>query len=190
MALLKYFKKIEEKPEDHDHRFTFSEPSTSSLSPVPHRPKKRGPYLKFSPEEKAEIGRYASEHGVMKAMKRFEAKSVKESSIRDWKRAYEKELKERVSNAKPGEMVSVDSLTGSKQGRPPLLGVKLDEQLQGKVISMRSRQAVINSNVVLGLARALLLKSDKNLLHDFGGPIALDKKWARQFLRRIGFSKR
>ena len=55
---------------------------------------------------------------------------------------------------------------------------------------MRTHQAVINSNVVLGLARALLLKNGKRLLHDFDGPIALNKEWAHHFLRRIGFTKR
>ena len=55
---------------------------------------------------------------------------------------------------------------------------------------MRSQQAVINSNVVLSIARALLLKDNRMLLMEFGGPITLEKEWARNVLKRMGFSKR
>lgn len=74
-----------------------------------------------------------------KEKKHFKAKNVKESSIRDWRKSYEKELKEKFSRSKAGDIVSVN----------PLLALKLDEQLQSKVLSMRTHQAVINSNIVL-----------------------------------------
>ena len=99
-------------------------------------------------------------------------------------------MKETVANAKPGEVVS-DSLTCRKRpGRPPLLGELLDQQLQEKILSMRSKQAVINSSVGISVARALLLKNNKLLLDYFGGPITLQKDWARHLLKRMGFSKR
>ena len=186
MALLKYFPKIN-KTEESSVKSPYLLPSVSAKC---DQPKKRGPYLKLNSSEKAEIGKYASEHGVTKAAKRFEEKQVKKSSIRDWQRAYESELKEKVASAKPGELVVVESLPCKKRGRPPLLGTKLDEQLQAKILLMRSQQAVINSNIVIGVARALLLKSNKSLLSDFGGPINLEKEWARQLLKRMGFSKR
>ena len=98
-------------------------------------------------------------------------------------------MKEKVANAKPGEVVSVDSLTFRKKpGRPPLLGKLFDQQLQAKILSMRSQQAVVNSSVVVSIARALLLKNNKLLLDDFGGPITLQKDWARHFLKQMGFS--
>ena len=71
-----------------------------------------------------------------KGKKHFKAKNVKESSIRDWRKSYEKE---KFSRSKAGDIVSVN----------PLLALKLDEQLQSKVLSMRTQQAVINSNIVL-----------------------------------------
>ena len=51
----------------------------------------RGEYLKFSEKEKAVIAKFASEHGVAKAVHHFQGKNVKENSVRDWKRIYEKE---------------------------------------------------------------------------------------------------
>ena len=67
-------------------------------------------------------------------------------------------------------------MSGKKRGKPLLIGMKFDEQLQAKLLSMRSQQAVINSNIVLSVARALLLKDNKMLLSEFGRPIALEKE--------------
>lgn len=152
------------------------------------RPKQRGSYLKFTPKEKAEIVKYTSEHGIARACNHFKEKNVKKSSIIDWRNAYEKELKKHA-DSKTGEMVSVESLSKKRRGRPSLLGTKLDEQLQAKIISMRSQQAVINLNIVLSIARALLLKDNKMLLTEFGGPIILEKEWARNVLKRWNSAK-
>ena len=64
--------------------------------------------MKLPQEEKAGIAKYASEHGVLKAVRHFKDKDLKESSVRDWKRLYEKELKKKCSEAlsqppEPGE---------------------------------------------------------------------------------------
>ena len=59
---------------------------------------------------------------MAKAVRNFKDKNVKDSSVRDWKKMYEKELKERSKNAGIGEEVSVESLPDKTGGRPPLLG--------------------------------------------------------------------
>ena len=89
-------------------------------------PKKWGEYLKFSKEEKVVIAKYASEHGVAKAIWHFQSKNAKENSVRGWKRIYEKELRDKRKNATPGKTIKIKSLPSKKQGRPPLLGYKLD----------------------------------------------------------------
>ena len=111
MSLLQYFRKVdtkdEEKPEKNEE--------SSTNGPKSDRPKQRGSYLKFTPKEKAEIAKYASEHGIARACKHFKEKNVKKSSIIDWRNAYEKELKKKLADSKPGEMVSVESLSGKKK---------------------------------------------------------------------------
>ena len=34
------------------------------------------------------------------------------------------------------------------------------------------------------------MKSNKSLLHEYGGPIQLSKEWAKSVLRRMGYTKR
>ena len=78
--------------------------------------------------------------------------------------------------AKPGEAVVVSALPGKKRGRPPILGVNLDGVLQERIISMRIQQTAISTSVVVGIGRGLLLKHDRALLDDFGGPIKPNKE--------------
>ena len=90
--------------------------------------------------------------------------------MRDWKKLYEKELKERLRSAGVEE-VRVESLPGKTRGRPPLLGEKLDKYLQEIITEMRSRGTAIGSTIVVAVARGILLKHDKQQLEEFGGPI-------------------
>ena len=55
---------------------------------------------------------------------------------------------------------------------------------------MRSRGAPVNTNIVIGTGRAILLKHSKSSLEEFGGSIVLGKEWAKSVLRRMGFTKR
>ena len=161
---------------------------TGSRSTV--RKRKRGEYSKYSENDKALIAKYASEHGVSKALKHFREKDLKESSVRDWKKAYEKELRDRCKRASPGEEVAVVALCSKKRGRPPLLGEKLDKYLQEIISYMRSRGVPIGTSITMGIGRGILLKHNRNMLEDFGGSIKLNKEWAKSVLRRMGFSKR
>ena len=153
--------------------------------------KRRGQYLRISQEEKAAIGKFASEHSVTKAVRKFNDKGVKESTIRGWRRLYEEELHSMSGAASFSEEVVVSSLPSKKRGRPPVLGKNLDEMLQEIILSfMVDQQTVITSSVVIDIVRALLLRFDKSSLSDFGGPINPNKKWAHYILRRMGISKK
>ena len=60
------------------------------------RSNKHSPYLKATPEQKAVIGRYAAENGIVNLIRRFQkdfpTDSLKESTVRGWKNTYLKEL--------------------------------------------------------------------------------------------------
>ncbi len=58
---------------------------------------KRGSYVKFTPEQKAEVGKRAAEHGVAATVRYFGKRfpGLKESSVRTWRNAYTLEIKKR-----------------------------------------------------------------------------------------------
>jgi len=88
MALLKYFHPVRSKPKLKEACGTSSASSSDGQSET----RKRGTYAKFTPQDRAVIGKYAGEHGVMKAVQYFKGKDLKDSSIRDWKKANEFQL--------------------------------------------------------------------------------------------------
>ena len=88
------------------------------------------------------------------------------------------------------QTIEIASLPSKKQGRPPLLGYKLDQLLQEQIVSMRKRGTPISSHMVIGVARGLLLKHNRSFLNDFGGPITLTKDWAICVMRGMGYTKR
>ena len=122
MALLKYLHPLDEMP-DPSGPLSSVIPSKTIVEvnkvvrEAKMKEKKRGEYTRLTQKEKA-IGKYASEHGVTKTVKRYSDKDVKESSIRDWKKMYEKELRDKCKGAEPGETIVVDVLPVKKRGRP------------------------------------------------------------------------
>jgi hypothetical protein len=151
---------------------------------------KRGEYLKLSSEEKATIAKYACINGVANTVRHFKEKNLKATSVSDWKRMYEKELKIKKKLAIGGEEVVVPSLPEKRRGRPPLLGKKCDDMLKELIVSMRSRGVPVGTSVVIGVGKGIMLKNSKYLLSEFGGTISLNKEWAKSVLRRMGYTKR
>ncbi len=89
-----------------------------------------------------------------------------------------------------GEEVVGTSLPEKTRGRPPLLGKKFDDLLKQLITAMRSRGAAVGTNVIIGVGRRIMLKSNKASLQEFGGTIPLNKEGAKSILRRMGFTKR
>jgi len=79
----------------------------------------RGSYTTYTPEQKAMIGRYAAEQGNSKAVQKFSSElgvSVKESTVRQFKKAYYLQLNE---GKDPDE---IKTIPNKKRGRPSKSG--------------------------------------------------------------------
>jgi len=89
---------------------------------------------------------------------------------------------------KPGE--NVVALPLKKRGRPKLLPEELDVKVIQMVKSMRQSGAVINFNIILAIAKGIILANDRTLLKENGGTVELGYKWCESLSNRIGFVKR
>ena len=145
--------------------------------------KRRGTCQKFSDEERVTIGKFASKHGVASASRKYD---VAENSVRDWRDLYRRELTIKSKEVKVGEEICIDALLSKKQGKPPLLGEKLDCHLQGKILGMRSRGTPIGTSVVIGIGTGILIKHKKATASSF----KFTKEWAKNVLRWMGYTKR
>ena len=100
--------------------------------------RKRGKDQHYSAETGAKIGKYASENGNSKAINHFkeELSTTKESTVRTFKQAYEKRLREEKKKGNIG--ATITAILSDTRGRPPILR-DLDSKLISLLKSIRSR---------------------------------------------------
>lgn len=112
--------------------------------------KNRGKYAIYTDEDRAKIGKYASEHGNERARKIFIKVflNLHESTVRNFKKRYLAKLKEEHEKANP-EVIS--SLPVKKRGRPQLL-LDLDSKLLHVLRAIRNKGGVLNIHVVRATA--------------------------------------
>ena len=153
--------------------------------------KQRSPYLKATPAQKALVGKYAAEHGVMNSIRRFQkdftSDALKESTVRGWRDEYLRQLRDRKQK---GEDLEVSELPLKKIGHPLLLGEDIDKQVQAYLMKLREVGGVVNSAIARASARGIIRMTNPKLLASNGGHIVLTKKWSKYLLKRMGFVKR
>ena len=86
------------------------------------------------------------------------------------KKAYLDDIKKRRASSS-NEVL--ESLPWKKQGRPLLLGDKIDGMVQYYIRRVREEEAGVSTQIVLGAARGILKIIDKQKLREFGGLIDL-----------------
>ena len=145
---------------------------------------------RYTPEERASIGKYASQHGTTAAAALFTRRlksKVSLSSVQSIKKAYLRRIKER---RKAGGDENIKSLSHMKRGRPLLLGERLDTMVQKYLKKVREGGGVVTARVAIAAARAIILTQDRSQLIELGGHIELTQAWAYSLLCRMKFVKR
>ena len=200
MSLLKYFKlKSDSVLPNPNGPLSKLVPSSSIIAAneavkdaISETTKTRGPYVQFTAEEKARMGKRAAECGIASTVRYFNKiysdREVKESSVRTWKKKYTDEVNKRKRAGE--EEIDISELPDKKRGRRLLLGEELDRQVQSYILDLRDNGAVINSTITMAVAQGIVNNFDSNLLLENGGHINLTKTWAKYLLQCLGFVKR
>ena len=109
-----------------------------------------------------------------------------ESTVRSIRDSYLIEAKRR----RVGNVENLDILPHKKRGRPPLLGEALDLKVQQYLRKVRDGGGTVTARIAVAAARGLLLKYDKRMLAEFGGPLELNRHWAYSLYKRMKFVRR
>ena len=129
---------------------------------------------KISSERKAVIGKYAAENGIVSTLVHFAPEfpdnTLKESTVRGWKKGYLMELTRRK---KSGDDLSVKVLSTANMGRPLNLGVGLDKQVQSYLLAVREGGGRVTTDLAIAAGTGLVRKKNSNLLAKNGGHIAV-----------------
>ena len=137
------------------------------------------------------MGKLAVDVGTSEAPKRFSRKlkySVNESTARRFKQLCLEER--RAKRLREEEDLTVGDLPLKiRRGRPLLLGMNLDKQVQEYILKLREHGCAVNTTVVIAAARGLSRMIDRTRLSECGGPATLSASWAKSLLKRMNFTK-
>ena len=145
------------------------------------------PRIKWSEKERFHYGRMAAQSTTAAALK--EAKKIhplaNESTIRNFRKQYLLTLTKdhSVSTAATGKLPT------KQRGRPLLFGV-YDKLIVNYVRRLRKHGAKVNTAIVMGTARGIIVRKAPQLLSERGGAKKITRNWARSLLRRIKYAKR
>ncbi len=144
---------------------------------------------KYSPQEKAEIGGYVINHGVMRAVRHSSRKheGSNESTVHSFRTLYREVM---LKKRQAGESLVVRELPSKQRGRPVLIGKKLDDMVQDYILSVRVGGGMINTPIVIAGSQGIVKTIDRSMLVEYGGSATFTKGWAKSLLRRMKFSRR
>ena len=132
--------------------------------------KARGKYHTYTPEERAAIGKYATENGISAARRYFSRKlgmRISNSTIGGMKAGYKQEVaRKREEEDSDDEVLE---LPEKKRSRHVLLGERLDKCVQEYVLKVHERGCAVNSAVVIAGARGIVESLDRSRLVEYGG---------------------
>ena len=87
------------------------------------------------------------------------------------RKAYIKELH---CKCQKGNTESINELPELKRGRPVLLGVEIDRQVQLYLQKVRQQGGVVSSRIAMEAGWGILTSTDKHKLIEFGGCVNLN----------------
>ena len=161
MALLRYFKPKEGLP-DPKGSLSLSVPSQAIYmankevqAVIDKEKKQRGPYKKYTPKQRAEIGKYAYHHGITAAAKHFSTKlktKISENTVASMKKDYLEALRQKRTAQDEGD---VTELPPKKRGRPVLLGSELDTLVQTYLRKVRERGGAVSARIAMAAAQGI-----------------------------------
>ena len=209
MALYKYFRRVN-KDEDDKKLPVLPVPKEIKMADEAvakamelSKSTDRGKYNTYSKRQRAQIGKYAADHGPTKAATHFSLLwkiPINESTARRLRSKYLDALSEACEEApkdpkKAGEAVTVQTLETKERKRPLKLGAEMDAAVQEYIESLRLTGTVANATVVMAAAEGIVAARDVTKLrqhdgHFYGGHINITKNWARSILDRMGYVKR
>ena len=155
-------------------------------TPGSKKRKTRGKYERYTPEQRAGIGKYALENGNESARRHFLSTfpCLSESTIRNFKKAYIESMKYQQKKIHPQPVTAIPA---KPRGRPPIL-LDLDGKLIDFLKAIRLKGGVINIHVVRAAAKALIESnptSSQQLLR-----FDMPRSWVHSLYKRIGYTIR
>ena len=139
--------------------------------------------MNYTPEERCNSGKYASEMGTTAAVRKFrkERPNINKSTVQTFAKKYKDELK-LAAQEKRAPKRKMEIL---KRGRPLLLG-KVDEMVRSYLSATQHRGGLVSRSIAIATAKALIKRNPQfNLDH-----VVFGNNWAKSLFFRMGYVRR
>ena len=141
-------------------------------------------YSRNSPEQKAEIGRYATSANIASAVRKYQADfpNLHKQTMFEFKKAY---LKQKKSSGK-----EVVILKAKKRGRLKLLPKEIMKKAIQTIKALRLKSTPISYNVINAIAKGIVVANDRTMLVEHEGNLKFTDNWARNILNEVRRSEK
>ena len=141
--------------------------------------KKKTNYGKYDAHKRMEVAKFAMQSSIRPAARKFGInKNTVQGFVDSYKDVVQKTDKE------------VTLLPYKKRGKPTLLPAEIDRKVMEMASSMRLAGAVVNYNVLIAVAKGIIIANDRTLLAENGSGIKLGWKWCESIFKRMNWTKR
>ena len=139
--------------------------------------------MTYSPEQTAEIGRYAAITNIASAVRKYQLDflNLRKQPVFEFKKAY---LKEKGSS-----WTEVTILKAKTRGRPKLLLEEIMNKTIKTINILRLKGAPISYNVSNTIAKGIVVGNDRTMLVEHGGYLQFTDNWARNVLTEVQCSE-
>ena len=142
---------------------------------------KKKPYTKYDERKRCEVAKFAQNCSNKAAARKYD---IPVTTVR----GFVKSFNERKAGANPNE--DIVSLPLKNRGRSTLLPEDIDSKVMEMALSMRLSGAVVNYNVLIAIAKGLVIANDRTQLAEYGGTLKLGWKWCTSVFKRMKWSNR
>ena len=136
-------------------------------------------YVKYDERLRCEVAKFALNGNNKAAARKY---GIPVTTVRSFVKSYKETVLENDAN--------VSVLPQKKRGRKTLLPEEIDEKVIEMAQSMRLAGAVVNYNILIAIAKALVIANDRTMLAEFGGSIQLGWKWCTSVFKRMKWVNR
>ena len=141
--------------------------------------KKTTTYEKYDGHKRIEVAKFALKSGLRPAARKF---NIAFSTVQGFVASYKE--------AKATSEKELTSLPHRRRGARTLLPEEIDRKVMEMTASMRLAGAVVNYNVIIAVAKGIVMANDSTLLAENGGGISLGWRWCESIFRRMNWTKR
>ena len=141
-------------------------------------------YSRYSPEQKAEIGRYAVSTNIASAVRKYQGDfpNLHKQTVFEFKKTY---LKQKESSAK-----DVTILKTKKPGRSKLFPKEIMKKDIHTIKALRLKGAPISYNTINAIGKRIVVADDRTILVEHGGHLKFTDNWARNVLNEVQRSEK